>query len=979
VPPGYAYAALEAAEDPALVGREVLVSGVLNGHDGVVTFTVPAFGVMQFMRMRLGTQGAPPPATYTGPGSFAVTYNAGPVLLEGAAKAGHVLNRLAYGPGPVEMSAIESLGVAGFIEQQLSPESIDESSNTPYLTRETALFREFRPGVDSKLIRKGDAWGYFKGLREPPAGWNGLGFDDTSWSRGPSGFGYGDDDDATVLSDMEGSYVSLYVRRGFEVADLGAVDRLVLRVDFDDGFVAYLNGVEVARTNMTGSPPAFSSPASGSREAGSAVEFDLTARKELLRPGGNVLAIQVANQNLTSSDLSLIPELSSRTDLPGPALRRVRDLDALNRLLHVRGVYSRKQLQAVLAEFWNNHFTTDADKVAEYFDDLRNSDAGDAMGSAQASQEAAQVEYEEYQFFYDHALGYFGDLLLRSATSPAMLIYLDSVRNKKGQPNENYAREILELFGFGVDNRYTQQDIEQLARCFTGWDLRKIWPNLRPAFPQAARTPPTTGNLEVADEVMVDFGEGWRYFKGTQEPSPAPGGGPSLDWTRTDFNDAAWLAGATGIGYGDNDDATVLTDMRNRYLSVYLRRPFMVADPAALEGWLLSVDYDDGFVAYLNGVEVARSASMRGTGTPPPFNRTAAANREAGGRDEEYSLKSFLHLLKPAPEVNVLAIQVHNLSLDSSDLSILPRLLQRRILPGSIENGDPNGVWTFRFNPADHEVGAKTLFAGTPHQISIPAGRTGADGLRDALEVIDAMVNHPSTKEFICLKLINKFVSDEINLVNFQNGAAPTWLMKLMEDAMAAWASTSPQGHIGTVLRAILSPSTQNNGFWTRDAYRSKVKTPVEFINSSLRALRAETDGGPLPGYNSSMGMDLFTRDEPDGWSELGLKWVDTGTLLERLRFCQDLAQNQRAGLSWDPAAALPAAALTSADRLIEHFNQVLLQGALSPADRALLLDYVTTDDAGTPLPLVPGRADFTRRVRELTGLILSLPQWQIQ
>ena len=128
----------------------------------------------------------------------------------------------------------------------------------------------------------------------------------------------------------------------------------------------------------------------------------------------------------------------------------------------------------MLGEFWENHFTTDYDKLVEHLEELENSDGEEAMGEDQAEQEAAQMEYQEYEFFYQNALGNFGDLLLYSAASPSMLIYLDNVVNEKKEPNENYAREILELFGFGVDNRYNQLDIEELSKAFTGWNLSLI-------------------------------------------------------------------------------------------------------------------------------------------------------------------------------------------------------------------------------------------------------------------------------------------------------------------------------------------------------------------------------------------------------------------------------------------------------------------------------------------------------------------------
>ncbi len=75
-----------------------------------------------------------------------------------------------------------------------------------------------------------------------------------------------------------------------------------------------------------------------------------------------------------------------------------------------------------------------------------------------------------------HALGNFRDLLLASAHSPAMLVYLDNQANEKAAPNENYGREVMELHTLGVGSGYTQEDVMQLARCLTGWGVkRNFW------------------------------------------------------------------------------------------------------------------------------------------------------------------------------------------------------------------------------------------------------------------------------------------------------------------------------------------------------------------------------------------------------------------------------------------------------------------------------------------------------------------------
>jgi len=165
----------------------------------------------------------------------------------------------------------------------------------------------------------GDRWTYFKGIEEPPVDWNQLSFDDASWESGPTGIGYGDGDDATVLADMEDTYISVYARRLFHVEDPAVLTSLTLTMDYDDGFVAYLNGVRVAGENVDGNPPAFDTPASDDHEASGGSgnpnppeTFDISGFIGRLSPGANVLAVQGHNDSLDSSDLSLIASLAAR-------------------------------------------------------------------------------------------------------------------------------------------------------------------------------------------------------------------------------------------------------------------------------------------------------------------------------------------------------------------------------------------------------------------------------------------------------------------------------------------------------------------------------------------------------------------------------------------------------------------------------------------------------------------------------------------
>jgi len=160
------------------------------------------------------------------------------------------------------------------------------------------------------IITKGDLWKYLVPVSEPSSAWRYLGFVDTQWRSGPSGFGYGDSDDSTIVAQTN----AVYIRKTFTVTDIDNIDTAFLHVDYDDAFVAYLNGVEIARANIgtNGIPPAFSQYASSNHEAvmyqnGSPVAFPVAGIRSLLKVGENVLAMQVHNINATSSDLTLIP------------------------------------------------------------------------------------------------------------------------------------------------------------------------------------------------------------------------------------------------------------------------------------------------------------------------------------------------------------------------------------------------------------------------------------------------------------------------------------------------------------------------------------------------------------------------------------------------------------------------------------------------------------------------------------------------
>jgi hypothetical protein len=200
-------------------------------------------------------------------------------------------------------NTIYSVTVANVQDRAQTPNAVAADRPTIYPVPHAA-------GIDP-----GATWKYWKGWKSPGANWAQTVYDASNWNEGKAGFGYGDNDDATVLGDMKGSYSTVYVRKTFNLSDADAVTSLVLRVDYDDGFVAFLNGVEVARKNVA-EGQTVESLASGGHEANGFQSFDIGEYVSALVTGANVLALEGHNVSLNSSDLTLHPALLLEGALP---------------------------------------------------------------------------------------------------------------------------------------------------------------------------------------------------------------------------------------------------------------------------------------------------------------------------------------------------------------------------------------------------------------------------------------------------------------------------------------------------------------------------------------------------------------------------------------------------------------------------------------------------------------------------------------
>ena len=166
----------------------------------------------------------------------------------------------------------------------------------------------------------------------------------------------------------------------------------------------------------------------------------------------------------TSIDESGNTALNSRlaSIVPPETLQELQAFDI------VRSVYSRRQLEQQTTLFFDNHFNTEYQKTFQFFVFYQT------LFPATRTLESTRFHYDLQNSLRALAFaGTFREILETMALSPAMIIYLDTIANIRGIPNENFARELLELHSMGVDGGYTQTDIVELAKVFTGWSVCK--------------------------------------------------------------------------------------------------------------------------------------------------------------------------------------------------------------------------------------------------------------------------------------------------------------------------------------------------------------------------------------------------------------------------------------------------------------------------------------------------------------------------
>jgi uncharacterized protein (DUF1800 family) len=389
----------------------------------------------------------------------------------------------------------------------------------------------------------------------------------------------------------------------------------------------------------------------------------------------------------------------------------------------------------------------------------------------------------------------------------------------------------------------------------------------------------------------------------------------------------------------------VMTDFWFNHFNVYLRKneqmPYYLVGyerdtirPRALgkfEDLLQAVAHSPAMMLYLDNATsigpdslAARRVEMVG------LRRPELNKKMPGGLNENYARELM--------ELHTLGV---NGGYTQADVVQVARVLTGWTVERPQFGGD------FIFTPNRHEPGAKTVLGHTIKDGGEAEGR----------ELLHMLAMHPATAHFLARKLAVRFVSDD----------PPQALVERLAKSYLASG-----GDIATVLRTLFhSPE-----FWSADAYRAKVKTPLEFVVSAARASNAQIDNlRPLANALRQMGMPLYGSMPPTGYKWEAADWVSTAALVDRMNFSMALAANRLPGIStvWnEPAPDTTQTASPASEEA--RLEPLLIAGGASVATRSAALQQLQAQSAQQASR--PANAQ-ERQDRMLAGLLLGSPEFQ--
>jgi len=532
--------------------------------------------------------------------------------------------------------------------------------------------------------------------------WAEVAFDDSAWPfSGSLGVGFERDTGyegfiGVDVGAMRFVNESCYIRIPFIIdagTNLADIESLMLRMRYDDGFVAYLNGVRIAEDHAPISPE-WNSGATNSHPDSSAAlfqEFSANAGLDSLVTGTNVLSIHGLNNGTSSSDFLIQPTLVATLSAPSNSVPQV----SLAADTLVAAINQDVTLTASGSD-------PDGDSLAYAWD----FDIGDAFAPEGLNSPLAVRRWSSPGIYVvtvtcsDRKGGIGRDRVVVEVGNPSNDGVIEGRVLQGGQPVAG-----ARVFVKGTDRQsmtledgsYVMAGLSTSSETTLGvmYDgevfqsaiAMPVIPNpelngvdfyahgLAPAGSpiQAMTISPATTSTEISStvqlnarvwdnavetDVLIPFGDTWKYLD--------TGVDPGVAWNTAGFNDGAWLSGPAELGYGDSQ-ATVVSFgaiSNDKHITTWFRRTFAASNVGDVSRLKLTVKRDDGIRVFLNGTEIARDNLTTGT-----VSAGTKASNDVSSSNEEILLQFSVDPALLIEGDNFLAAEVHQEDDDSGDLS----------------------------------------------------------------------------------------------------------------------------------------------------------------------------------------------------------------------------------------------------------------------------------------------------------------------
>ena len=308
-------------------------------------------------------------------------------------------------------------------------------------------------------------------------------------------------------------------------------------------------------------------------------------------------------------------------------------------------------------------------------------------------------------------------------------------------------------------------------------------------------------------------------------------------------------------------------------------------------------------------------------------------------------------------------MELHTLSVNGGytqhDVTELARVLTGWTIQGWVNPPLDQGP-VFQFDSRKHDPGDKVVLGTT-----VPE-----NGINEGLQMLDMLAHHPNTAKFIARKLAIRFVADD---------PPPALVDRMAQKFLAT------DGDIREVLRTMFkSPE-----FWSPKVYRVKVKTPFEFVVSSLRATGTDLNNpGPALGVLNRMGMPLYQMVPPTGYSMTAATWMNSEALIDRMNYALALSNGQVGGTNFDAGRLLALGTLTS--RGFPHANPadsdagrgqetalLLIENALLNGEVSAATQKAIRRQLDDPQIAAHALDDPKRTLNTMTALVIGSPEFQ--